>query len=334
MRRVRIVKIPVWVMVLTMSAFVFAASSSVAEADSATGGYRLIDLGTLGGESSYATAMNNRGDVVGSSAVADGSYHGFLWRRGKMLDLGLFRPVNINNKGQVVGTLDNQNTAYLWFKGTLTNLGTLGGLSSYPTAINDRGQVVGMSDTADSFIGVPFLWSKGHMRRLPLDSVSDINNRGQVAGGQRHGDVGFHAGVWHRGRTTDLGVGAGAFDRSNTYGINDKGWVIGWTLTTDHVERGALWRKTTVTDVGTLGGGHTQLKAVNDHGQILAESQIPDGNIHPALWRRSGWTDLTTVGLGAEDSVVDLNNRGEIAATIRPVFGISHAVIYRSSTGS
>ena len=35
--------------------------------------------------------MNDRGDVVGRSQVADGTYHGFVWHRGTMTDLGIDR---------------------------------------------------------------------------------------------------------------------------------------------------------------------------------------------------------------------------------------------------
>lgn len=313
---------------LTSISVVLVVSAGVPTAAAKTGGYRLVDLGTLGGESSYATAMNDHGAVVGSSAVADGGFHGFVWRRGRMTDLGSFRPLDINNHGQMVGTVDGADTAYLWRAGRLIDLGTLGGTFSFPTAISDRGQVVGMSATTDGR-RTAFLWSKRRMRPLPLDDASDINERGQVAGGKLHGGDGFHATVWYRGKLTDLG--ARAFDRSNTYGINGRGWIIGWTFSADRSERGTLWRKSRLTDLGTLGGATTRLVAINDRGQILAESQIPDGRVHPALWHRGRWTDLTTKGVTAEGEVVDLNDRGTVAATIRPVFGISHAVLYRKT---
>jgi probable HAF family extracellular repeat protein len=339
MRRTSIGRTPVLVMAaLTL---VLVAASPVAGAGAGTAnaakgsakGYRLVDLGTLGGHISYATAMNDRGAVVGGSALADDfTFHGFLWRNGKMTDLGLFRPISINNKGQIVGTRDDRNGAYLWRGGKLIDLGTLGGSSSFPTAINDRGDVVGMSDTAAGRT-VPFLWSKGRMRALPLSSVSDINNRGQVAGGRVHGTGGFHATVWYRGKMTDLG--AGPFDRSNTYGINERGWLIGWKFSADQFERGTLWRQrssastVTATDVGTRGGAFTRLKSINDRGQILGVSQARDGSERPVLWRRGMLIDLTALGVGAGDHIADLNNRGEIASTISPGFGVSRAVVYR-----
>ncbi|WP_240670729.1 hypothetical protein [Actinoplanes solisilvae] len=50
---------------------------------------KITDLGTLGGDHSFATAINDLGAIVGSSTTADGSLHAFLWRAGRMSDLGV-----------------------------------------------------------------------------------------------------------------------------------------------------------------------------------------------------------------------------------------------------
>ena len=62
----------------------FAESSEVQTALD----YEAIDLGTLGGEESWAWAINNRGQVVGWSETTDGDIHPFLWEKGEMTDLG------------------------------------------------------------------------------------------------------------------------------------------------------------------------------------------------------------------------------------------------------
>src|SRR4030042_1871199 len=51
--------------------------------------YEIIDLGTLGGRSSVAKAINDMGQVVGWSYKADGFNYAFLWDPiNGMIDLG------------------------------------------------------------------------------------------------------------------------------------------------------------------------------------------------------------------------------------------------------
>jgi probable HAF family extracellular repeat protein len=73
---------------------------------------QMKDLGTLGGDSSEANAINREGEVGGSSAIAGNVVlHSFLWENGIFTDLGTpvvsdggFSQVHaINKKGQIVG---------------------------------------------------------------------------------------------------------------------------------------------------------------------------------------------------------------------------------------
>ncbi|TDC43506.1 hypothetical protein [Micromonospora sp. KC213] len=299
-------------------------ASPAAVAPGALASYRVVDLGTFGGDSSYATAMNDRGDVVGRAQAADGTFRGFLWRDGRMIDLGAFNPIDVNDHGQVVGGHGDGSGGYVWHRGVLRSLGDP---SALPVAINDRGQVV--SRTAEG----PVLWTNGRARPLPLAEVSDVNEHGQVSGGM-HVPGGYHAALWHRNRVTDLG--AGPFNRSNTYALNDHGWLIGWQFSAMQFPRGILWRHGRALDVGTLGGSFTELRAINNRGEILATSQATDGSARPALWRRGVLHDLSLAGVSTAGTVVDLDDHGRIAASIRPVWGVSRAVVYhpRSFEGS
>ena len=123
----------------------------------------MTDLGTLGGTDSSATAINDRGEIVGYSTTATSDRHAFLWRRGEMIDLGTLGGIDsfavaINNRGQVVGRSDSvmaypdtsywRSHAFLWQDGQMTDLGTLGGRNSGAEGINDVGQIVGYSFSA------------------------------------------------------------------------------------------------------------------------------------------------------------------------------------------
>lgn len=161
------------------------------------------DLGTLGGPESFATAMNNRGQVIGTADTAlrseDGGHvrHAFLWENGRMRDLGRWRPVDINERGQIVGQGGGcRSRSVLWASGRLRTLGVLpGDRYSQAVAINDRGQVVGVSyrecggrydDEVES--PRPFVWRAGQMKLLPglaretYATVTDVNNRGEIIG--------------------------------------------------------------------------------------------------------------------------------------------------------
>ncbi|WP_433271568.1 hypothetical protein ACQPWR_29610 [Micromonospora vinacea] len=195
----------------------------------------------------------------------------------------------------------------------------MGDPSARPVAINNRGQIVGHTDAG------PVLWTNGRAQPLPLSEVSDINEQGQVSGGVFQPPNGFHAVRWRSGRVTDLG--AGPFNRSNTYALNDRGWVIGWQFSAAQYPRGILWRHGRALDVGTLGGSSTELRAINNRGEILAISEASDGRSRPALWRRGVLHDLTLSGIGIYDEVVDIDDRGRIAASIRTDSG-GRAVVY------
>jgi probable HAF family extracellular repeat protein len=71
--------------------------------------YEFVDLGTLGGQHSFAVDINNAGQIVGWAYNASGARRAFLWQDGVMQDLGTLggdyftAADDINENGQVAG---------------------------------------------------------------------------------------------------------------------------------------------------------------------------------------------------------------------------------------
>jgi probable HAF family extracellular repeat protein len=154
----------------------------------------MLDLGTLGGAFSAATAINDLEQIAGVAATGAGDSHAFLWQDGVMQDLGTLggtssTAADINELGQVVGrstTGGGEEHAFLWQDGVMHDLGTLGGSSSLAFGINELGQVVGESTTGSGDRHA-FLWQHGVMHDLGTlgganSAALAINNHGDVAG--------------------------------------------------------------------------------------------------------------------------------------------------------
>lgn len=163
------------------------------------------DLGTLGGPDSVGVFVNDRGDIAGVSytdwtpndTTGLPTLHPFLWKNGRMLDLGslggALSAVNgMNSRGAVVGYMtlagDEFLHPYLSKQGTMFDLGTLGGSNGEAHGINDAGEVVGVADLPDGSHNA-FLWKNGAMRDLGnlgiTSTASAINSQGQVVGASR-----------------------------------------------------------------------------------------------------------------------------------------------------
>ena len=216
------------------------------------------DLGTLGGDQSSASAINEIGHVVGSAWAADRLNHAFLWTpEVGMIDLGTLGgyssdAVDINDRDEVTGRSYNPSSerrAFHWANGVMTDLGAFAGGEPEPADINNRGQIVGSGGPG------AFLWSAECGMRLLADS-----------------DMPSHAAA-----------------------INDAGFVTG-SITFEgredvgQVERAAVWTVgSSCTGPSTLlpdlGSGNSEGSAINAAGTVAGDSLSAVGRIHAVLWK-------------------------------------------------
>jgi len=165
-----------------------------------------------GDTTSAATAINDRGQVVGISGICDNAVgrfsaaHAVLWEHGKATKLGDLggvawnTPMAINQQGHVVGFANLPGGdpgafhahAFLWTAASgLRDLGTLpGDVISQALGVNGRGQIVGLSCGAGGCRA--FLWQHGTMTDLNtlltpgfgghLVFANDVNDAGAITG--------------------------------------------------------------------------------------------------------------------------------------------------------
>ncbi len=268
----------------------------------------LGNLANLEGFSSEAFDINDSGQIVGRSQVNSldpfgnsfSPNHAFLWENGTMTDLGTFGGVNssafgINNRGQVVGSVENnsgEERAFLWQDGMITDLGTLGGSTSVAVRINDSSQIVGGAETSSGNQHA-FLWENGVITDLGTlggssSSAFDLNNSGQVVGhADLEGSFNHHAFLWQDGTMTDLGT-LDDLPTSEANGINNAGQVVGYAYDLDSLRFAPfLWENGVMIDLNSLipadsGWELFIANDINDVGQITGIGLI-NGTARPVL---------------------------------------------------
>lgn len=268
-------------------------------------GTNWVDLGTLGGEFSYAFGINDNDQIVGFSRTSSGATHGFLWQNGTMSELTSLSSYesagsSINNQGQIAGYSYVDQThkhATLWQNGSIVDLGTLpGGDISSANAINNVGVVIGTSNFDPTEIYHMFIWKDGLMTDVGLAGSyntipSSINDSNQVAGRVLAVPVpstGPQAYFWSNGKYTRLpNLGT---DPTVAMGINNIGVVVGYsTIKFSNTTHAYAWYNNQITDLGVLSNvfNTSQATSINQKGVIAGFSVDDHFRTHGVLWVRN-----------------------------------------------
>lgn len=300
--------------------------------------YSITDLGTLGGASSNATALNDNGQVVGYSSIAgDTVTHAFLYSYGTMTDLGTlggsYSSANdINNSGQVVGgayTSSGAYNAFSYSNGVMSSIYGATDTGSSANGINNDGVIVG-GGTLGSFIDNAGVKTHPFSGSDTGNYATAINDNNQTVGAFVDNGWIDHGYIYNSdGASTSLGYSISPAD------INNLGAVVG-SLDQYYFNTAFLFSGGVMTDLGNLYGPlimdptFSSASAINEQGWVVGSSlTMNDGN-HAFLYTDGSMLDLNSLLLPNSGWVLtdaqDINESGQIVGT-GTINGQTHAYL-------
>ena len=226
-------------------------------------------------------------------------------------------PLGINNAGQIVGDRPGAEgqRGFIWSRGALTTMGTLGGPDSSAAAINQSGQAAGHASLPGGQSRA-VRHAGGTLSELVIPASTHslgtaINNAGQVAGQYLDSAGQYRAFLHSGGASTDLGTLGGNF--AYAAGINNAGHVVGVSAlddTSPFLAHAFLYANGSMTDLGTLGGSYSAAADINDAGLVVGNAWVR-GSEHAFLYVNGKMTDLGTLG-GRRSFAHAVNQGGQV----------------------
>jgi probable HAF family extracellular repeat protein len=332
--------------------------------------YTVKDLGTLGGNTSFAFDMNDLGWVAGSAnLVASGPQHAFLWYgAGPLKDLGTLGPPHFPACPTCNSEADGPN-----------RFGEAPVASETATYFGPTGEDFCEYGTHHQCL--PAIWKNGALTALPTlvggssnGAAFGLNNLGQVVGFAENGIVGdstdptgcsmggtpfqkfqFEAVLWEpNGQIRELRPLKGD-TVGYAFGNNDFGQSIGASGTCSNTAlppspsgpHAVLWEADgSPINLGNLGCPPAEPAAcasnvastINDLGEVAGGALSPkDGKIHPFVWTRATGMQEYGVFPGAAVTVGGpccntLSNKGELVGFAIDPMGNMRALVWQGKT--
>jgi probable HAF family extracellular repeat protein len=289
----------------------------------------------------FPTAINNRGQMVGSSDQG-GESKGAIYSNGKLAVLnipgGISRLHDINDSGQVVGTYGNTEIVrgrpgrgFVYSGGVFRDIGS-GVIEA--SGINNAGTITGTMGAGAEGDTHAFIYAKGVLKDLNAGapdgstfSASDINGTGTVTGTSSIGPVGQPLPyIYSDGITTDLSVNVPGHVAGDEYqfsgtAINDADQVIFGRVSGPPDYSSYLYANGEVTDLGNIGTGTTVATGISNSGLIVGYGGdgVRPGSNAGFVWK-DGQIFNVNMLVDADSgwfisSVQDVNDAGQLAAS-------------------
>jgi probable HAF family extracellular repeat protein len=282
---------------------------------------KLINLGALDGDSvSTATAINDRGEIVGDSSTSsspEAVTHAFYYRNGLMRSLSS-KPCNataINDAGQIVGNFLTYTTnifiVYLPVNPPLPPI-IITNIPVYP--IYPITNIIGAYPTTNILIG-PVSYAANTMAvAVPNQNVNAVltTNLETVT----NLVISSQPVLFRPGSSPNLFEGTN--NVSFARGINNQGEIVGGVTLANLVygltQYAFVYENGLTMDLPELSSANAPFMAataINNNGGIVGYSAIGLSPEHPFLYSQGLMQDLGTLG-GSEGAANSINDLGEI----------------------
>lgn len=317
--------------------------------------YEIHDIGTLQSSSSIAVDLNNSGQILGWYNI-DGTNNGkYFFLRD---DRGCFHTIPsiyassyvnwkfLTDDGKVYGTNDdntNSSVLFMWDKyNGVVKLGNLPGPDVM--GVNNKGEVLIKSvvEIRDGkSVSVPAIWQNGVLKKLSrlkgnlgIESEQSyglsINNNGDVVGESlaiivyknNEYKTLTHATLWKNGKVEDLHYLLPKTEQSRAISINDRGDILINAGVSTHDQKYIL----------KASGGSIQVgvwpQKINNNCLYNGDSIFKDSSTIESIWGLTRRVQYDAESLWATvTKIVKVNDKGEIIAQGKTIYGEDHAMI-------